>query len=212
MDYYSQCGEDRWLLEHFPELATRKGIFVEVGAYDGIESSNTLAFERLGWTGTCFECSPELYRKLYANRRHCSLLALDRFNGLATFHTGGDLQGQHSLIAYDHNQGREIVVEVSRLEDAIDYPHIDLLSLDTEGSELDVWAGRGRYSPEFVICEFDTFGTINPHVDKLDDRAIADRRIKEMNAEEISPEKWTPIMELAAEIFGKNRSFLTGMQ
>jgi FkbM family methyltransferase len=161
--YYSQCGEDRWLLENFPELATRNGVFVEVGAYDGIESSNTLALEQLGWTGMCFEPSPESYELLAQNRPNHSPLAIGPNDGFAVFHNGGG-RGSHGIIPNFHNEKNRIIIIVKRLENAVAFDRIDLLSIDTEGTELEVWASRGRYHPEFVICEFDTYGAVNPNV------------------------------------------------
>lgn len=160
--YYSQCGEDRWLLQHYPELATRKGEFVEVGAYDGIESSNTMAFEGLGWTGVCFEPSPKSYDLLKKTRPNCANHAIGTVEGFQTFYDGGG-RGSHGMIPNDHNRNHTIEVPVYSLETSADawMDHIDLLSIDTEGTELDVWASRGHFHPEFVICEYDTYGKIN---------------------------------------------------
>lgn len=63
--YYSQAGQDKWVLEK----VGNKGFFVDVGAYDGIESSNTYALELAGWDGICFEPNPEAFAKLKKNRK-----------------------------------------------------------------------------------------------------------------------------------------------
>ena len=39
-------------------LGKQTGLFVEVGAADGVVGSNTLAFEQLGWTGVLVEADP----------------------------------------------------------------------------------------------------------------------------------------------------------
>src|SRR5579859_3629901 len=67
MKSYSQFQEDSWVLKHLP-LPT-KGVFVEVGAYDGIASSNTYGFEQEGWTGLCVEPDPEIASRCRQNRR-----------------------------------------------------------------------------------------------------------------------------------------------
>ena len=42
--YYARSGQDKYLNEEiFKEK--RKGVFIDLGAYDGVESSNTLFFE-----------------------------------------------------------------------------------------------------------------------------------------------------------------------
>ena len=49
----SQTGQDQWVLENWPQ----PGTFLELGAYDGIEFSNTLALEERGWRGYLIEPS-----------------------------------------------------------------------------------------------------------------------------------------------------------
>jgi FkbM family methyltransferase len=53
--WYAQFGEDRVLAEAMPK---RDGLFVEVGAADGVVGSNTLHFEQLGWRGVLVEADP----------------------------------------------------------------------------------------------------------------------------------------------------------
>ena len=46
--FYSQVGQDRFLLENFFR-GKRGGVFVDVGAYDGETYSNTSCLADLGW-------------------------------------------------------------------------------------------------------------------------------------------------------------------
>ena len=47
----------------------RGGYFVEAGALDGVQASNTLLLEEdYGWTGICVEPDPQLYAELVENR------------------------------------------------------------------------------------------------------------------------------------------------
>jgi len=66
--YFSQYGQDKWIAEElFP--GKKKGIFVDIGAYDGITYSNTFFLEtKLGWTGLAVEPIPHVYDKLKQNR------------------------------------------------------------------------------------------------------------------------------------------------
>ena len=61
MKNYSQCGEQKYLLEYFEGVTGR---FLDVGAYDGENLSNTRALYELGWTGACVEPSPLGFNKL----------------------------------------------------------------------------------------------------------------------------------------------------
>eukprot|EP00581_Thalassiosira_minuscula_P004499 CAMPEP_0183741224 /NCGR_PEP_ID=MMETSP0737-20130205/61559_1 /TAXON_ID=385413 /ORGANISM="Thalassiosira miniscula, Strain CCMP1093" /LENGTH=230 /DNA_ID=CAMNT_0025976487 /DNA_START=83 /DNA_END=772 /DNA_ORIENTATION=+ len=65
----SQDGIDRCLLEsYFPGLC--QGSYIEIGALDGIEHSNTYAFYmQLGWKGINIELDPENYQQLAYNRK-----------------------------------------------------------------------------------------------------------------------------------------------
>jgi hypothetical protein len=50
MHHFSQVGQDAWALGHFG--AKRGGVFVDVGASDGVTGSNSYLLEKcLGWTG-----------------------------------------------------------------------------------------------------------------------------------------------------------------
>ena len=73
--YFSQSGEDKALEKMlFEDTRTKQnpGIFVELGALDGITYSNTLFFERMfDWRGVLIEAQPDNARKLLrANRKN----------------------------------------------------------------------------------------------------------------------------------------------
>lgn len=67
--YNSQYGQDKLVAETLlPGL--RQGVFVDIGAHDGVSLSNTLYFEqKLGWTGVAIEPNPSVFEKLKRNRR-----------------------------------------------------------------------------------------------------------------------------------------------
>ncbi|MDA9981739.1 hypothetical protein N9H39_03180 [Gammaproteobacteria bacterium] len=62
-NFQSQAGQDRWVVETLK--GKKNGFFLEIGASDGVNLSNTYALEReLGWTGCCVEPNPMDYAKL----------------------------------------------------------------------------------------------------------------------------------------------------
>lgn len=73
---YSQIGQDLWVTG--PALrGKRGGYFVDVGAYDGVQFSNTLLLEReYGWTGLCVEASETAFESLRRNRACAAVRAL----------------------------------------------------------------------------------------------------------------------------------------
>ena len=69
--FYSKIGQDKWVLDRHDNKTG--GFFVDIGAHDGIELSNTYTLEKdFGWYGICVEANPESFIKLKENRT-CSL-------------------------------------------------------------------------------------------------------------------------------------------
>ena len=142
-ELYSQLGQDAWVLKHFPG----PGMFVEAGASDGVLNSNTLALEKLGWAGICVEPGRE-FMALCKNRM-CFVddRCLWKVGGtqIAFYeppeaHWAGIQETFHD--SYDRSGGETVLVETITLPsllDAYDAPRVlDYLSLDTEGSELEI--------------------------------------------------------------------------
>tara|TARA_R110000824_G_scaffold231335_2_gene419123 strand:+ start:5639 stop:6256 length:618 start_codon:yes stop_codon:yes gene_type:complete len=149
--YYSQLGQDEWVLETLNYK--RNGFFIEIGAYDGIHLSNTYALEKdFGWNGICVECNPEVIPQLRKNRR-CDIeekpvihlndidfpfyshsedktLSSLALNGCVIDNTTGEpLEAQHTLRTID------IDTLLKNHNAPVD---IDYISVDTEGAELSI--------------------------------------------------------------------------
>lgn len=154
---YSQLGQDLAVLEYYNNK--EGGYFVEVGAADGIELSNTYLLEKkYNWKGICAEPIPEQYKKLVTNRPNskCSndavyyesgmTLQFDIANNNGTNHSSNLLSGISSHIdthkaTVDTNKSTINVNTISLTDllkqyDAPDF--IEYLSLDTEGSEYEI--------------------------------------------------------------------------
>ena len=133
------------------------GYFVDIGAFDGVEISNTYALEQLGWQGICVEPIPEIYRLLQQNRKcHSYNVAISSATGsTADFLKVSKLQGLSGLDQQMPErirqglqlQGLEIertTVNIMTFDELMknhgDIHYIDFLSIDVEGGELDVLA------------------------------------------------------------------------
>lgn len=69
MKFYGEHQQDE-ILNRDLFHDRRGGTFVDVGAFDGVEFSNTLYLEReLDWRGLCIEPHPDRFADLKANRR-----------------------------------------------------------------------------------------------------------------------------------------------
>jgi FkbM family methyltransferase len=154
--FYSQVGQDRFLLENFFR-GKRGGVFVDIGAYDGETYSNTAFFERsMGWTGLCVEPLPSAFGKLTATRRAVAEnICVGDFEGEAEFIEADDCGGPNEkmfsgLVAHcdrRHLQRIEAMtrtrnfrpVHVTRLSSLLTKHclfDIDYCSIDVEGAEL----------------------------------------------------------------------------
>lgn len=155
--FHAQWGEDRWLATNFdiPQL----GVFVDIGAGDGVHGSNTLYFENLGWRGLCVDADPRNHEAL--RRRCCAVdtCAVSSTPGLWPFGMYAH-KPSWSGLARRGADYHEILVTCRTLDELLDrwcIDQIDLLSIDVEGTELDVWDSFDptRHQPSMVIVEFD---------------------------------------------------------
>ncbi len=150
--YYSQFGEDRFIVENLdpPE----RGVFVEVGADDGVENSNTLHFELEGWTGLCVEPNPEAMRQL-RSARTCATEQCAIGSDPSRRYFVNPVKGWSG---FDRG-GKETVVSIRGLGDVLaDHciRHVDLLSIDCEGNDLDVLLTMDLafHKPGIIIIEY----------------------------------------------------------
>lgn len=83
--YYSQANQDKWVVEFLK--SKKNGYFIELGAYDGIQTSNTYYMEKnLEWKGICVEANPTVYQSLIRNRTSKNInVALNDYVGECFF-------------------------------------------------------------------------------------------------------------------------------
>jgi FkbM family methyltransferase len=139
---------------HYP----LNGIFVDVGASDGISGNNTYFFEKIGWQGLCIDADPSHHASLKENRRLVETCAVSSVRGEVEFYR----HNTDSTWSGIYPRGEDytpIKVQSRTLEDLLglhDIDKIDLLDIDVEGSEIDVWNSFDPelYQPEVVIIEY----------------------------------------------------------
>lgn len=160
MNWYSQAGQDQWVVE---TLGDRPGYFVDVGAYDGVETSNTFALERhLGWTGVCIEASPAIAAACASNRT-CSTVAKAVAEREGWVWMLGDRIVSQGGVQVPSATLTEILRSV-RAPDTIDY-----LSLDIEGGELIALQGLDfdRYTVLLMTVEHNLYANGPEHKDAI---------------------------------------------
>jgi FkbM family methyltransferase len=144
------------------------GFFVEVGAYHPTDVSTTWFLEQHGWEGILIEPQEKLFTLLQQLRPRSQVfhVACSSPEKVGTSHL--HVPAEEALIGFasleknidDHEiaYGRSEKVKVVTLTSLIDkiYPsQIDLLTIDTEGTELDVLKGFdfGKYRPSLILIE-----------------------------------------------------------
>ena len=101
MNYYSQQGEDIYIHRNFINKQVPDGIFVELGAMNGITYSNTKFFEdTLQMSGTLIEPTSQ-YFELLNNRPKCKNYnsavnyTKNKVSFLGTYATAGLVETMH---------------------------------------------------------------------------------------------------------------------
>jgi len=157
--YYSQDKQDRYLEENVFK-GYKNGIYVDVGAYDGMNINNTLYFEKYNnWTGINIEPIKKIFDDLVINRPNninlnCAVCNNDGETDFFcnTGHTEMISGIKHTMdvrhlqrTEYENNimgSTTEIIkVNTQKLETIFDQnniTHVNYLSIDVEGAEFEV--------------------------------------------------------------------------
>jgi FkbM family methyltransferase len=163
----SELAQDLFVLSEFN--FKRNGFFVEFGATNGIESSNSYLLEKeFGWKGILAEPAKIWHNELGKNRnvfieKDCvwklsnkSLIFNEvQFPKLSTinYHTKSD---KHQDI---RKEGKKYKVNTISLVDLLQKYNapkiIDYLSIDTEGSEYEILSSFNfeKYTVKVITCE-----------------------------------------------------------
>ena len=175
------------------------GFFIEAGANDGINQSNTRFFEkRRRWKGLLVEPVPELAAACRANRPSCIVESVAlvpfgfaapqiemRFCNLMSLVKGAmkseaeELAHVRTGCAVQRVETRELIVPAATLSSLLDkhrIQRVDLLSLDVEGFELSVLQGLDfeRHAPSHMLIEARYRNEIDAFVEQHGYRPIAE--------------------------------------
>lgn len=171
--FYSDFETDKYLRENFFPDLDYKGIMVEVGAGPPEFINNSKHFRDSGWRTISVEPNPkfvkqhkdtnsEVYQYACSNEEKETTFTIN-YNNDDWYSQENDGVSFSSLgIRYDnvpeHNTQEVIKVQTIKLNtllDKIDVSSIDILSIDTEGWELEVMMGfdQEKYLPKVIVLE-----------------------------------------------------------
>jgi FkbM family methyltransferase len=170
----SQLFQDLFVLFILNEK--RNGTFLEFGATNGIELSNSFMLEKhFGWNGVLAEPSPQWHSELYKNRPNSTILTecifsetgkqmdffVSDYGELSTLEEfkKSDVNSMPGNTQARNKSGYTCLVDTISLNDVIlkyfKGTQIDYLSVDTEGSELLILENFSfeKYAPKIVTVE-----------------------------------------------------------
>ena len=155
----SQQGEDAYIVENFFK-GLCEGIYVELGALDGVKYSNTHFFRHaLAWKGALIEPNTRLFEKLKQNRAPeddvfnaavCASKQMVHFlddgrngatSGVVEFMTPTFAREWHEKTNARATLTKimcESLSEILTQSDVVGSIHVDFLSVDVEGGEFEV--------------------------------------------------------------------------
>lgn len=162
INFRGQLGQDA--IAYILSNGKKDGFFIDIGAHNGVDISNSYMFEKLGWKGICVEANPKTFETLKANR-NCDVynyavysknigktrMAISIIDVLDTLEINLTKHHKDRIEAHDKmnnkitNKIDYIEVETATFDEIMaNYPnisHIDFMSLDVEGGELEVLKG-----------------------------------------------------------------------
>ena len=172
---YGQFNEDEFILNEFTSSV---GFAIEVGGADGINGSPTKCLEERGWKTLLIEPNPQLFTEAKRNRPYvfnCAAGEVCEDNVGMTIYTlnGGNetavsglnpnakLIEQHQHLIEDQRlelvNKRTLNVLIYEWEKVLgeEIGNVDFISIDTEGTELDVMRGLNikKYQPKMIALE-----------------------------------------------------------
>tara|TARA_X000000368_G_C23029296_1_gene711704 strand:- start:545 stop:1798 length:1254 start_codon:yes stop_codon:yes gene_type:complete len=164
-NFKSQIGQDVYVLNNI--FGKKKnGFFIELGGADGITHSNTYAMEKdYNWGGICIEPNPKFKEELEKNRS-CHKVFVPVYsssNKMVNFSIVdyGQFSGISNHLGNIGNSKVEKKVKLrtktlTQICDECNAPkYIDYLSLDTEGTELEILKGFDfkKYTIGYISVE-----------------------------------------------------------
>jgi FkbM family methyltransferase len=138
-----------------------KGVFVEIGAHNGIFQSNTKILEDCGWKGLLIEPSSKLFEDCKINRK-CFVeryaLVSDDYTEqfIDSDNTGENLRNNAGVFSMGPESSEKCpAISFNKLNKKYMFKNIDFMSIDVEGYELEVIKGIDleKISIQFLVIE-----------------------------------------------------------
>ena len=162
----SAASQDRLIWQFFG--CRHEGFFIEVGANDPIDGSQTWLLEQNGWRGILVEPQRSLYENLKSHRPAsqvvCAACTAPEKRGMRELLIpAGNMDGFATLepnlddlyVQYDRAEKTEALALDEVVARNGHAGKVDFVSIDTEGTELDVLRGFDleKHRPSLILIE-----------------------------------------------------------
>ena len=149
---YSQHNQDYLVYENFFK-EKKDGFFCDIGGNHPLKINNTLYFEELGWNGFAFEPLPHMTKQWIEHRKAklfpFALSDVEDDMAFTIIHGENDWEDMlsyvdsTSMVDYEYKK-ESIIVKTKLLKKVLDsenITHVDYMSIDVEGHEINVLKG-----------------------------------------------------------------------
>ena len=161
-------GLDKKLLKY---INYDNGFYIECGANDGVDQSNTWYFEKFkNWHGFLIEAHPETFNELKKNRSKKNIL-INKFVVANNYKSKIINISDNDLMSKISNFKKEsFLTQTMTLTDILKKNNapklIDLFSLDVEGYEFNVLEGIdfNDYKFKYFLIETNNFNKLNNYL------------------------------------------------
>jgi hypothetical protein len=161
---------EKYVLPYFKE----PGVFLEIGCWRGGHLSQSIELESVGWHGVCVDPFPYDF-----DNRKCKLISsavskdglprefikvsIDKRHGGDVSYFSGfkDSIPFHWPVIEEHCKYKEIVIQTIKFDDIGLPGHINFMSVDTEGSELEIMRSIDFSCYTFDMIMFEHNGVAN---------------------------------------------------
>jgi FkbM family methyltransferase len=188
--FHSQQDEDKFIIQYILNDRIQDGTFLEIGAYDGVLHSNTKTLEdHFGFKGILIEPQRKFFKQLKQNRPNCECYNFAVTNSDEPFidfiGEGFESGTTESILDPTYRVGSNLIekhqwsrtsypVPNKKMKDILaesQFDYIDIMSIDVEGSELDLLKSIDFTFPIFCIL-------IEAHSDAQDRNKIVGNHLK----------------------------------
>ena len=163
--FYAQQDEDKYIVQHILKEKIDDGVFLEIGAFDGISYSNTKTLEDFfGFSGILIEAQGHLYEKLVRNRPNTQNYQTAVSSSDVEFIEFEGWDGTGGIKETIHNHPKKnwrtfykkrlSKVRNTKMKDILSksrFSYIDIMVIDVEGGELEVLKSIDFLFPIYLI-------------------------------------------------------------